>query len=84
MNKSVQTLLIIGLGSAAIYLLWKNLAPANTLPVTPPPAPPAPVNPCASNLSPCANGNGCYDPKINYLIDPCAPKKKLEQVIISN
>ena len=74
----MKNALILGLSAVAIYLLWKNFAPINNTPI---PEPPAPKNPCPDNFTACENGSGCYDPKINYLINPCG--KKLEQVTIA-
>ena len=73
----MKNALILGLSGVAIYLLWKNFAPVNTAPI---PAP-APKNTCPDNFTACENGSGCYDSKINYLINPCG--KKLEQVAIA-
>jgi hypothetical protein len=81
MNKTTQTLLILGLSGVAVYLIWKNYAPKPvTSTSTPNPTPPA--NPCG-NMATCADGITCYDPNVNYLIDPCG-KKKLEQVALSS
>jgi hypothetical protein len=85
MNKTTQTLLIIGLSGVAVYLLWKNYGPKPIASVTPTPTPtpePAP-NPCG-NMATCSDGITCYDPNVNYLIDPCAKKKKLEKVVLSS
>ena len=46
MNKTTQTILILGLSGVAVYLLWKNYAPQPVASITPKPAPEPIANPC--------------------------------------
>ena len=76
MNNTLKTIVIVGLAGAAIYLLLKNrkdkdevLESAKVKDNTPP-TPPKPN--CPDGYSPCANNaSKCYNPTINYLVDPC-------------
>jgi len=85
MNKTTQIILILGLSGVAVYLLWKNYAPQPVASITPKPAPEPIANPCG-NLATCSDGVTCYDPNVNYLIDPCGKKKgqALEKVVLSS
>ena len=86
MNKTTQTLIILGLSGVAVYLLWKNYAPNQSVKTPAPNTEPNPApNPCG-NLATCGDGVTCYDPNVNYLINPCGKKKvqALEQVVLSS
>lgn len=39
-----------------------------------PPGGQQPKTQCPEGMTPCPNGNGCYNPNINYFVDPCTQR----------
>ena len=78
MNKTTKTILALGLGAAALYLIFKPTtakAAANTETVLPPYIPQFPQA-CAEGEVPCTNQPvggrpKCYNPNVDYIQDPC-------------
>jgi len=77
MNKTTKTILALGLGAAALYLIFKPTtakAAANTEAILPPYIPqsktcPDGEVPCA--IQPVGSAPKCYNPNADYLVDPC-------------
>lgn len=65
MEKNTKILLGLGLVGLAAYLLYtdKQNATVETSPTTP--------DNCPEGAVPCSNGSGCYDPNVDYYVDPC-------------
>jgi hypothetical protein len=64
MNKNTKILLGVAILGSGGYLIWKSLKPSPSLSFH---------GGCKNGLKPCPkNPRKCYDPKINYLVNPCS------------
>jgi hypothetical protein len=64
MNKNTKMLLGVAILGSGGYLIWKSLKPKPTISF---------IGSCKNGLKPCPkNPRKCYDPKINYLVNPCS------------
>jgi len=89
MNNTIKTLVILGLAGTAIYLLWKNgkdkdavLESAKVKDETPPKPKPTP---CPDGYVNCTdNPSKCYNPTINYLVDPCKKMPSLSAIFMQD
>ena len=70
-----QKKVLIGAGvlalAVAYFLYFKKKPIVDVVVNEPAPKEEPPVPSCARPLVKCQNNNTCYDPNVNYLVDPC-------------
>lgn len=64
----MKNIIILGISGLALYLMWKAYQQEES-PVMANAA--TPNTPCPQGFELCPESKKCFDPKVNYLVDPC-------------
>lgn len=79
MTKQGKTFAIVGVSLAVLvglYLLVQKASAQKPKPAPEPTPEPAPSKKCPEGQVRCPMGENCFDPNINYLVNPCVSKKE--------